>query len=227
MINTLKRCLKSAPDCVATLSLWHKKLASTICAKLLMEDPVVSKRWSATCGKQSFPLLNTSLKDYSASIVVQKDSHPGRMGENTPFFRTSVSVRESPIGVAFGILRNGGVVRVHVATLKGVACGISRTITKRLDLTSGSSLGFCLRPHNRRDLNPVAIAKPGTKKSAFRYACSEERSMEQYVSRRRRSWTPLTQMDPVIHLSERHRSDMLLDLSGMTREKACRREGLN
>ena len=85
-------------------------------------------------------------------------------GENTPFFRTSVSVRESPIGVAFGILWNGGVVRVHVATLKGVACGISRTITKRLDLTFGSSLGFRLRPHNRRDLNPVAIAKPGTKK---------------------------------------------------------------
>ena len=42
--------------------------------------------------------------------------------------------------------------------------------------------------------------------------------MEQYVSRRRRSWTPLTQMDPVIHPSERHRSDMSLDLSGLTRK---------
>ena len=42
--------------------------------------------------------------------------------------------------------------------------------------------------------------------------------VEQCVSRRRRSWTPLTQMDPVIHLSERHRSDMLLDLSGLTQE---------
>ena len=43
--------------------------------------------------------------------------------------------------------------------------------------------------------------------------------MKQYVSRRRRSWTPLTQMDPVIHLSERHRSDMLLDLNGLTRKR--------
>ena len=69
----------------------------------------------------------------------------------TSFFRTSVPVGKSPIGVAFGILWIGSVVRVNVATLKGVAFGISRTITKRLDLTSGSSLGFRLRPHNRRD----------------------------------------------------------------------------
>ena len=39
-------------------------------------------------------------------------------------------------------------------------------------------------------------------------------SMKQYVSRRRRCWTPLVQMDPGIHLCEGHRSDMLLDLSG-------------
>ena len=44
-------------------------------------------------------------------------------------------------------------------------------------------------------------------------------SMKQYVSRRRRCWTLLTPMDPVIHLSEGHRSDMLLDLSGLTREE--------
>ena len=44
-------------------------------------------------------------------------------------------------------------------------------------------------------------------------------SMKQYVSRRRRRCrTLLVQMDPVIHLSEGHRSDMLLDLSGLTRE---------
>ena len=43
--------------------------------------------------------------------------------------------------------------------------------------------------------------------------------MKQYVSRRRRCWTLLVQMDPVIHLSEGHRSDMLLDLSGLTREE--------
>ena len=43
--------------------------------------------------------------------------------------------------------------------------------------------------------------------------------MKQHVSRRRRCWTLLTQMDPVIHLNEGHRSDMLLDLSGLTREE--------
>ena len=41
--------------------------------------------------------------------------------------------------------------------------------------------------------------------------------MKQHVSRRRRCWTLLVQMDSVIHLSEGHRSDMLLDLSGLTR----------
>ena len=41
-------------------------------------------------------------------------------------------------------------------------------------------------------------------------------SMEQYASRRRRSWTPLIHMNSENHLSERHRSDMLLDLSGLT-----------
>ena len=40
--------------------------------------------------------------------------------------------------------------------------------------------------------------------------------MKQYVSRRRRCWTLLVQMDPVI---EGHRSDMQLDLSGLTREE--------
>ena len=41
-----------------------------------------------------------------------------------------------------------------------------------------------------------------------------EEFMKQYVSRRRRCLTLLVQMDPVIHLSEGHRSNMLLDLSG-------------
>ena len=44
-------------------------------------------------------------------------------------------------------------------------------------------------------------------------------SMKQYVSRRRLCWTLLVQMDPVIRLSEGHRSDMLLGLSGLTREE--------
>ena len=43
--------------------------------------------------------------------------------------------------------------------------------------------------------------------------------MKQYVSRRRRCWTLLNQMDPVMHLSEGQRSDMLLDLKGLTREE--------
>ena len=43
--------------------------------------------------------------------------------------------------------------------------------------------------------------------------------MKQCVSRRRRCWTLLVQMDPVIHVSEGHRSDMLLDLSSLTREE--------
>ena len=44
-------------------------------------------------------------------------------------------------------------------------------------------------------------------------------SMKRYVSRRRRCRTLLVQMDPVIHLSEGHRSDMFVDLSGLTREE--------
>ena len=44
-------------------------------------------------------------------------------------------------------------------------------------------------------------------------------SMKQYVSRRRRCWILLVQMDPVTHISEGRRSDMLLDLSGLTREE--------
>ena len=43
--------------------------------------------------------------------------------------------------------------------------------------------------------------------------------MKQYVSRRRRCWTLLVQVDPVTHVSDGHRSDMLLDLSGLTREE--------
>ena len=49
--------------------------------------------------------------------------------------------------------------------------------------------------------------------------------MKQYVPRQRRCWTLLTQMDPVIHLSEGHRSDMLLDLSGLRREERVMEQG--
>ena len=51
--------------------------------------------------------------------------------------------------------------------------------------------------------------------------------MKQYVSRRRRCWTLLVQMDPVIHLSEGHRSDMLLGLSGLTRQERVMVQALN
>ena len=43
--------------------------------------------------------------------------------------------------------------------------------------------------------------------------------MKQYVSRRRRCWTLLVQMNPGIHVSEGHRSDILLDLSGLSHEE--------
>ena len=43
--------------------------------------------------------------------------------------------------------------------------------------------------------------------------------MKQCVSRRRRCWTLLVQMDPGIHVSEGHRSDILLDLSGLSHEE--------
>ena len=44
-------------------------------------------------------------------------------------------------------------------------------------------------------------------------------SMKQYVSRPRRCWILLVPTETVIHLSEGHRSNMVLDLSGLTREE--------
>ena len=46
--------------------------------------------------------------------------------------------------------------------------------------------------------------------------------MNQYVSRRRRCWTLLVQMDPVTHLGEGHRSDMLLDPSSASSSRISR-----
>ena len=40
-------------------------------------------------------------------------------------------------------------------------------------------------------------------------------SMAQYISRRKRCWKLLKELDPEIELSEGHRADMLLDLSGI------------
>ena len=115
---------------------------------------------------------NIALSDSALETTNGRFSAIGQESESklydTPFFRPIVPVERSPIGVAFGILWNGGVVRVNVATLKGVAFGISRTITKRLDLMSGSSLGFRLRPHNRRDPKPRRDCQNGTKKENVR-----------------------------------------------------------
>ena len=44
-------------------------------------------------------------------------------------------------------------------------------------------------------------------------------SMHQYVSRRRRCWKLLKELDPEIMLSEGHRADMLLDLAGLDKNE--------
>jgi hypothetical protein len=44
-------------------------------------------------------------------------------------------------------------------------------------------------------------------------------SMQQYISRRRRCWKLLKELDPEIVLSEGHRADMLLDLAGLDKNE--------
>ena len=44
-------------------------------------------------------------------------------------------------------------------------------------------------------------------------------SMTQYVSRRKRCWKLLKELDPDIELSEGHRADMLLDLAGLDKNE--------
>ena len=43
--------------------------------------------------------------------------------------------------------------------------------------------------------------------------------MHQYMSRRRRTWKLLKELDPEIELSEGHRADLLLDLSGLDKHE--------
>jgi hypothetical protein len=43
--------------------------------------------------------------------------------------------------------------------------------------------------------------------------------MHQYISRRRRCWKLLKELDPEIVLSEGHRADMLLDLAGLDKNE--------
>ena len=44
-------------------------------------------------------------------------------------------------------------------------------------------------------------------------------SMQQYISRRKRCWKLLKELDPEIMLSDGHRADMLLDLAGLDRNE--------
>ena len=44
-------------------------------------------------------------------------------------------------------------------------------------------------------------------------------SMMQYISRRKRCWNLLTELDKEIVLSEGHRADMLLDLAGLDKHE--------
>jgi hypothetical protein len=44
-------------------------------------------------------------------------------------------------------------------------------------------------------------------------------SMHQFISRRRRTWKLLKELDPEIELSEGHRADMLLDLAGIDKNE--------
>ena len=121
--------------------------------------------WSEGLARQGVPTDDTAIKKTTAGMCCKKKQLRVLSTRFCSASRVSKQATARPsIGVAFGIFWNGGVLRVNVATLKGVAFGISHTITKRLDLTSGSSLGFRLRPQNRRDPNPVAIAKMGPKK---------------------------------------------------------------
>ena len=74
-------------------------------------------------------------------------------------------------------------------------------------------MGFPLTEHESKELFRQ-YCRPGGHQSR-----QNGERMKQYFSRRRRCWTLLVQMDQVIHLSEGHRSDLLLDLSGLTREE--------
>ena len=44
-------------------------------------------------------------------------------------------------------------------------------------------------------------------------------SMQQFISRRRRCWNLLIELDPEMNLSEGHRADMLLDLAGLEKSE--------
>ena len=44
-------------------------------------------------------------------------------------------------------------------------------------------------------------------------------SMQHYISRRVRCWKLLTELDPELMLSERHRADLLLDLAGLNHDQ--------
>ena len=59
-----------------------------------------------------------------------------------PLVLCYVTLGFSSMDVVFGLLWNGGVLRPNVATLKGVTFGISRAVTKRLDLAQARAFVF-------------------------------------------------------------------------------------
>ena len=97
--------------------------------------------------------------------------------------------------------------------------------SSRRDIVDGSPCGSDTLIQHMRGM--VFLMTEHESKEIFRQYCrpggplsrQNGESMKWYVSRRRRCWTLLVQMDPRIHVSEGHRSDMLLDLSGLTREE--------
>ena len=81
-----------------------------------------------------------------------------------PFFRPIAPVGRSPIGVAFGILWNGERRPRERSDPEGRSVWDFTYNHEALDLTSASSLGFRLRPHNRCDPKPRRDRQNGTKK---------------------------------------------------------------
>ena len=92
-------------------------------------------------------------------------------------------------------------------TVHGRPCGIE-TLIRRM-----RGVVFPLPEHESQELfrQHCRLGRPLSRQN--------DESMKLYVSRRRRCWTLLVQMDPVVLLGEGHRSDMLLDPSGLTREE--------
>ena len=108
--------------------------------------------------------------------------------------------------------------------------GDAFTIAKDIRLESIKSPGDEFQ-HARADIITEAIGAsvlPLTSNEAkelFRQCCkptgslSRQSGKQQYISKRRRCWKLLKELDPEIVLSEGHRADMLLDLAGLDKSE--------